>query len=532
MRSHYIMLMLVLVTACTSTDSNSVEYVVSLVADGRERTFVLSQPFTVEQFLSQRDVALELGSNDRLTPPRFTQLSDGMRITVVRVREETACSREELPFSREIIQNEGLRPGEERLVQVGRNGLQEVCYRTIIEDNVPRDRMVIGQPTVLSMPINEVVVVGVDQSAAPLDISGTLAYINNNNAWVIRGNTINKRPLEGASNLDSLVFSLSPDGRYLLYTAKPNADEGKFVNWLWLVETSGDVAPRRLIPTDVLYAEWIPSTEPLISYSTGEAQTIFPYWRALNNLWTMKIDLDKNQSLNVRKIVEESSGGLSGWWGTVFKWSPDGSQVAWSRADSVGVVGQDGALVPLLQYPFFRTTQNWSWRANLSWSGDGKLIATTLHGPPIGSEPAEASPVFNVVVTASDASFNGEIANSTGMWTSAQFSPLITRPDQQFPKGYLAYLRARDPYNSVDGEYDLVVADRDGSNSRVIFPASNQPGIKTSDFGLVPQDYTWSADGQHIALIYQGNLWVVDVVSAVAYQLTFDGQSQHPVWSS
>lgn len=160
------------------------------------------------------------------------------------------------------------------------------------------------------------------------------------------------------------------------------------------------------------------------------------------------------------------------------------------------------------------------------------MIATTLHGPPIGSEPAEASPVFNVVVTASDASFNGEIANSTGMWTSAQFSPLITRPDQQFPKGYLAYLRARDPYNSVDGEYDLVVADRDGSNSRVIFPASNQPGIKTSDFGLVPQDYTWSADGQHIALIYQGNLWVVDVVSAVAYQLTFDGQSQHPVWSS
>jgi len=527
----FLPLLLLFLVACTPTGSNPAEYVVSLVADGRERTFVLSQPFTVEQFLSQRDVAIELGANDRLTPPRFTQLSDGMRITIVRVREETACNQEELPFAREIIQNEGLQAGEERLVQVGRNGLQEVCYRTVIEDNVPQDRVIVGQPTILSAPTNEVVVVGVEETVAPLPINGTLAYINNNNAWVIQGNTVDKRPLDGASNLDSLVLSLSPDGRYLLYTAKPDSDEGQFVNWLWLIGTAGNEAPARLIPTDVLYAEWIAAEEPSISYSTGESQTIFPYWRALNNLWTMQIDLEDMQSINVRQVVDESSGGLSGWWGTVFKWSPDGQQVAWSRADSVGIVGQDGELIPLLQYPFFRTTQNWSWRANLSWSADAKLIATTLHGPSIGSEPAEASPVFNVVVAATDTSFSGEVVNSAGMWTAPQFSPLLVNPDRQFPQGYLAYLRAREPYNSVDGEYDLIVADRDGSNARIVFPASNQAGIKTSDFGLVPQDYTWSPDGQQIALIYQGNLWVVDVVSTVAHQLTFDGQSQHPVWS-
>jgi hypothetical protein len=188
--------------------------------------------------------------------------------------------------------------------------------------------------------------------------------------------------------------------------------------------------------------------------------------------------------------------------------------------------------LPLLQYPVFRIFQNWSWRANVSWSWESNLIATTVHGdPPLKTQPLDTSPVFNIVVTDISGSFNALLVERAGMWSSPQFSPPIENPDSQFQNGYLAYLKARDPDNSVYGEYDLVVTDRDGSNARFIFPASGQPGITWEDVGLTPQTFAWSPDARQIAVIYQGNLWVVDVQSGAAHQLTFDGQSQNPVWT-
>lgn len=505
-------------------------FLVSLIADGRERTFQLTDSMTVEEFLRQEDVAVEVGEEDRLTPPRFTQLSDGMRITIVRVKTEEECEEETIPFEQERVLNEGLKPGEEKLVQVGENGIQRVCYRITYNDGVAGERSRVGQPTILKAPVNEIVVVGLETNPEPVPVNGTLVYINNNNAWVIQGSSTNKRPLTTASNLDGLVLSLSPDSRYLIYTADP-IDEEAFINELWLIETSA-IEPVKLVPTDVLYAEWLPGQPDTISYSTGEVQPIFPFWDALNNVLLMRIDPATGQSLNIHELVPESLGGLSGWWGTVYRWSPDGKTLAYVRADSAGIIGEDGTIIPLVEYAPFKLIENRSWRATLSWSWDGQLIATTAHGLPLGSEPPESSPVFDAVVTDKAGTFEAKVVSSAGMWTAPQFSPKRLRPDSQYEYGYIAYLRARDPHNSVNGEYDLVVADRDGSNARVIFPPEGQPGGIVSQLsGLTARDFTWSPDGRQIAVIFQGNVWIVDVESGVAHQLTFDGQSKYPVWA-
>jgi hypothetical protein len=516
--------------ACQPTLENT-SFLVSLVADGRERTYSLDESLTVEEFLAKTDINIQVGENDRLTPPRFTQLSDGMKITIVRVIQETECEQEVIPFTREVIQNEGLAPNEERIVQVGQNGTQETCYRLTIEDGVRRNRVISGQPTVLTAPINEVVIVGVSNQSEPISVVGTLAYINNKNAWVMSGNSTTKRPLTTTSDLDSLVFSLSADGRYLLYSAKPASDDS-FVNQLWLIETTANAQPIQLSPTNVLYAEWIPNQDDTISYSTSEPQALFPYWRALNNVLTMQLDPISGKALNNNILVPESGGGLLGWWGTVFRWSPDGEKLAWVRADSMGIVDNEGNLQPLIEYPLFRTTQNWSWRADISWSNDGQLIATTSHGAPIGGEPAEASPVFNTVIVDINNQYESTLVEGAGIWASPKFSNSLNLPESKYTSGYIAYWQAREPYNSINGEYNLIVADRDGSNAQIIFPKKDQVGMTTKDFGLTPQDFVWSPDGAQIALIYQGNLWVIDVVSAVSHQLTFDGQSEHPVWTN
>lgn len=333
---------------------NSDDFIlISLVVDGRERIFQLSETFTVEEFLAQGDVGVVLADRDRITPLPFTQLSDGDRITIVRVTEETLCEREDIPFEQEIVLNEGLRANEERIAQVGQNGVQEICYRVEYEDGIERQRIRDGQVTIITAPTNEILIVGLETELDPITIEGTLAYINNGNAWIIQGNSTTKRPLTRSSDLDGMVLSLSPDGRYLMYTRQP-ADEGSFVNELWLIETTGDRSPVKLIPTDVLYAEWVPNQENVISYSTGEVQELFPGWRALNNVWTARIDPESGQTLNVAQVVRESGGGLSGWWGTVYRWSPEGDQLAWVRADSSGIVDEEGALVTLTEYAPFR----------------------------------------------------------------------------------------------------------------------------------------------------------------------------------
>jgi hypothetical protein len=528
MRFFHLLFFILAFAACRQQELTD-DFLVFLVVDGRELSYSLSDPMTVEEFLAKPDVNVRLSETDRLTPPRFTQLSDGMRITIVRVTETTTCETVEIPFTREIVQNEGYSAGEQRIVQQGQNGTQQICYRVSIEDGVARDRVQTGQPTIITAPVNEIMIVGIDTNVEPVVIQGTLAYINNSNAWVISGSSTNKRLLSGTGNLDSLVFSISPDGRYLLYTAKPT--DPSFLNELWLQEIVQDSSPIKLVPTNVLTAQWIPQRTNTFSYSTGEPQAIAPFWRSLNNLLTMEIDIATGTPLNNSIVIPESGGGLSGWWGTVYQWSPDGQTLAWVRADSMGIVAADGSLKPLMTYPFFRTNQNWSWRSSVSWSPDGALIAATSHGAPIGSEPPETSPVFDAKVVESTGLYQALLFDAAGMWASPQFSPANNTTTSVYPTIRLAYLQAREPYNSVNGDYDLVIADRDGSNRRVVFPPANQPGIKSTDVGLAPQNFTWNPAGNQLAVIYQGNLWVVDVDSGAAYQLTFDGQSQHPVWA-
>ena len=194
--------------------------------------------------------------------------------------------------------NEGIQAGEEQLAQSGQNGMQEVCYRIIFEDSTEAERIPNSQPTILTEPIDEIIYIGPSNDVEPLAIAGTLSYINNNNAWVIKGNTTNKRPLTTTGNLDSLVYNLTEDGSTLIYTTEIN-DIDDFFNELWMIETVEDSTPIKLTPTDVLYAEWRPSTSDTIAYSTGEARQTTPPWKALNNLWIMEIDRNSGRALDI-----------------------------------------------------------------------------------------------------------------------------------------------------------------------------------------------------------------------------------------
>ena len=514
-------LLLVVIAGCTTTETPST-LLVSLSVDGQERSYPQPIAITVGEFLRQANV--ELGTLDEVTPPLFTQLSDGMRITVARVQETQECENQELPFQENRRLNEGLQPGEEQVAQAGRSGVEEICYRVTVRDGRPQERVPI-RTTVITAPQDAIINVGPSGQLDPVPVEGTLSYISNGNAWVIRGNSNNKRLLTTTGDLDNRVFALTPDGRQLLLSR--TSSDPTFFNQLWLINNTTDTSAEPIVlpPQNVLYADWVPSQADTISYSGGEITENSPGWQAYNDLWLMRVDTNTGDSLNARQLVERSSGWLYSWWGTVFQWSPDGSKLAWVRADSMGLVDtESGELQPLLNYPVFSTgRQPWSWRANVSWSPDSNLILTTVHGLPIGSEPAETSPAFHNSIADTTGALKVDVVLNAGIWSKPKYSPRVGEAG-----GYIAYLRARDLANSISesAEYDLVVADRDGSNARVVYPAAGQAGITAN-----APFFTWSPSGTQIAFIYGGNLWVVDVESGVAHQLTLDRGASAPVWT-
>lgn len=495
---------------------------VTLIADGLQQTFSYPGAGTVAEFLD--DAQIELGEQDRISHPLLAQISDGMRITIRRVLETQTCQQETIPFEQRFVLYEGIPAGEEQLAEPGQAGIQEACYRIIFEDGVERQRIPSGQPTILTEPTDEIIYVGPSAEAQPVAIVGRLSYINNGNVWTIKGSTAAKRPLTTSGGLDSLAFDQNEDGTLLVYT-RETADSDEFFNELWLIGTAENSKPVKLAPTDVLYAQWRPQTRRTLAYSTGEIRQAKPPWHALNNLWLMTIDEPSGRAVTIEEVIPESDGGWYGWWGTDFSWSPQGDRMAWVRADGLGIVDfAENRLAALLNYAAFDTSQYWVWLSSLAWSPDGHLIASTVHRAPSDDEPAEIGPAFDLAVTSADGRFSTQVKTAVGIWAAPSYSPTHS-------PGYLAYLQARQPYSSIYSQYDLAVADRDGSNQRVIFPAAARTGIQMRGFGFSAKGFAWSPDARFIAIVYRGNLWLADVESAASHQVTFDGGAAHPVWT-
>ena len=374
-------LVILIIAGCTTQDEPVI--LVTVVADGRELSFRYNEPITVEQFLAEAEIEFD-PATDRVNPQLWTQIFDGIRITIVRVEEDEYCETVTIPFERQIRPSENLAPGEEQTASLGRNGEQEVCYRIRIENGIPGEPTEISRVTTLD-PEPEIVFVGPSEELEPVAIQGTLAYINNANAWIIRGSSTRKRPLTFSGDLDDRVLSLSPDGRNLLMARNTETDSA-FGNQLWLINdtVSDNARPISLVPQDVLYAEWVPGRENTISYSTAEPRQAAPGWQALNDLWIMRIDLGTGDQINIDEVLERgTNGGLYSWWGRRYEWSPNGDRLAWIHADSVGLIDLEDEELdePLVTYVEVNPLgSNWSWRTSVSWSYDNNFLLTTVHG--------------------------------------------------------------------------------------------------------------------------------------------------------
>ncbi|MDP1545355.1 MAG: G5 domain-containing protein [Anaerolineales bacterium] len=501
-----------LIFACRSPQLGE-DITVTITADGLTREVSVPVGSAVSQAL--QTAGLATGSLDETEPPLYTVLGNGDTVTLTRVIEQFDTEQVVVPFERQIIRNETLAEGETRLVQAGVNGLEELTYRRILEDNVEISKTVV-KTVVLKESLPEIVMVGAQSSYAPLNIPGTLAYLAGGNAWIMEGSTANRRVIVSTGDLDGRIFTLSPNGEYLVFTRKSNKPADQEINTLWAVRAR-NLDPKLIslqAKNVVHFAAWIPGSNS-VAYSTVEPRNAAPGWQANNDLYRVSIT-----GGSPRRLLSANSGGVYGWWGMSFAFAPDG-RLAYARPDGIGLVDQDGGyLKPLLGITPLNTHSDWAWIPPIAWGADGNSLYFVSHAPAPSPIASEESPYFDL----SAISFSSEAAvsfiNSAGMFSYPSVSPMRTEGREKYYQ--VAYLQSIFIEQSDTSRYRLMVMDRDGSNNRLLFPPADANGIE-------PQIPAWSPaplerqSGDFLAVVYQGNLWLVDSGSGDTYQVTGDG---------
>ncbi len=443
---------------------------------------------------------------------------------VIRVEEEFSVEQVVIPFEQQILRNESLPEGEQRLIQPGVNGLQEITNRRVFEDGVEVSNSPV-KTVIVEEALPEIVMVGSQSPFASIPIPGRLVYISAGNAWVMEGSTGIRRPVVTTGDLDGRVFRLSPDGDWLLFTRNEEAED--IINSLWVA--SLDETDDLLVDLEVLnvihFADWSPRSSQTLAYSTVEPRSTAPGWQANNDLHV--ITFSTNGWISRRsQPLESNSGGLYGWWGSSFAWAPDGRQLAFARPDGVGLLDlRDEEIVGLLEITPLQTNSDWAWVPGIAWGPAGNIVYTVDHAPPQGVESVEESPIFDLTAISLQGGAPLSMIPEVGMFAYPSPSPLFNAESDQVV--YLvAFLQAIFPNQSETSRYRLTVMDRDGSNRRVLFPPEGAPGLE-------PQTVSWSpiplptdeAEGTEdfaIALVYQENLWLIDPELGDTWQLTGD----------
>jgi hypothetical protein len=493
---------------------------VSLTADGE--TYNLNTEATnVRELLTEAGITLD--EDDELTPPAYTPLVGGEAITVVRIREELETITESIPFDRKTVRNESMEVDDPPLiVQAGQDGLSETTIRIVYRDGLEAERWP-TQTITIEEPQDEIVMVGIGAARGNVSFPGKLAYMSDGTAVILQGSAAFPEQLDVGGGLDGRVFDLSPSGSHLLFT-RVDGDLANFNNALYLIETERNAEPRALGVNNVLWAGWNPASEAeigQIAYTTAISTSQPPGWEANNDLWLAEIPVDADDELEPVLIIE-AYPALYGWWGGNYAWSPDGTRISYSFANEIGLIilepdKNEDQRIQLQEFTEFNTLSDWVWVPTLTWSPDGRFLATTLHN---SDDPDET--VFDSWVIDTETGVNGRFIQNAGMWSHLHWAGSENEADP------IAFLRTTNPLDSQRSNYTLWLMDQDGSNARQIYPAANE----NSYFPRQQRFMAWGPSGGDIAFVYNNALYLYNLAEGTARRLTDnDAINSHPTWA-
>ncbi len=501
-------------SGCLAPRAQQGDIAVTIHADGQTHQLTLPAGSRVRDALAAAGITLD--GDDQVSPDLPAALTDGSQVEVIRITESFSTEIVSIPFERQVIQSESLPVGEQRLVQAGENGQREYTYRHVYRNGVEEGEPTIIKSVLLKEPVAEILLVGVQSTFLPLSLPGKIAYLAAGNAWIMEDSTANRRLLVATGDLDGRIFFLSPDGKWLIFTRQSDLPPDQGINTLWAIDTTDPQAQPFYLKADnvVHFVGWHPRATQTLYFSTVEPRAAVPGWQANNDLWRLRFG--SGWATSPVRVVDASSGGIYGWWGTNYLWAENGA-LAYLRPDGIGLVDlQRGTLRPLLSIPPYQTSSDWAWVPGAAFSPNGAVLYFVNHDTSKALSAAETSPYFNLEAILPATGTRIVLAENTGMFASPALSPDLGNGQYQ-----LAFLQAIFPTQSERSRYRLVLMDRDGSERRTIFPPANQPGLQPQRPLWAPapnEQGTW-----YLAVLYNGNLWLLESETGAAHQVTGDG---------
>jgi hypothetical protein len=135
---------------------------------------------------------------------------------------------------------------------------------------------------------------------------------------------------------------------------------------------------------------------------------------------------------------------------------------------------------------------------------------------------------FDLVAVPAEGGGGMTLASNVGMFAYPAASPVQSLSTGETAY-QVAYLQAAFPTQSESSPYRLMLIDRDGSNRQALFPPEGEPGLDAQSVAWSPAPL--AVEGSYaLAVVYQGNLWLVETGSGKIHQVTGDGLVSRVVW--
>ncbi len=129
---------------------------VTLTVDGETKD-VYTKAATVEEFVKEQGI--KLGENDELSAKKDAKITDGMKLSVLRVEYKEEKKTEKVAFETEENYSDSLSEGESEVTQEGVEGEKEVTYKVKYVDGKEKSREAINEK-VTKKPVNKIVTYG------------------------------------------------------------------------------------------------------------------------------------------------------------------------------------------------------------------------------------------------------------------------------------------------------------------------------------------------------------------------------------
>ncbi|MFD1214141.1 ubiquitin-like domain-containing protein [Arthrobacter sp. GCM10027362] len=215
---------------------------VAITVDGRTRKKI-STAATVGELLEEQHI--ELGEDDKLSRPKAKEVTEGLKIRIVRVdKSRTVKVVEPIPFATRTIEDSSMYEDQQKVSQAGEAGSRTKVYAIVLEDGVETERELVSDK-VTQEPQTRKVVVGTKARPKPAadntNVGGTwqaLAQCESGGNWSI--NT-------GNGYYGGLQFSQS---------SWLGAGGGKYAPYPHLASASEQIATAEVLRSNGGWGHW------------------------------------------------------------------------------------------------------------------------------------------------------------------------------------------------------------------------------------------------------------------------------------